>query len=177
MNSTNEFVTQLKGLITEQINNIHTAIPGEIVSVNALNGTVKVKPKASMSFSTGAKLDYPTLNNVPVVMPFSVNGNCSVVFPIHKGDQCLVIFSEQALETWRGTGNIGSQIKHGLSGAICLPGLMKTSPDDFVEAVNSDAVIIREGENSIKLSKSSITLTGEVYVQGNITIKGELKQA
>lgn len=168
-----DFVTQLKGMIKEQINNIHTAIPGEIQSVDASAGTVTVQPKGAMIFSTGEKLDYPVIEDIPVIMPLTVNGDASVVFPVHSGDQCLLIFSEQALETWRGTGTIGSQLKHSLAGALCLPGLMKATTEDFKEACNDNAVIIREGKSAIKITNDGVTVSTDGKV--DIESKGDTK--
>lgn len=171
----NDFVTQLKGLVKEQINNIHTALPGEIISVNTSTGLAKVKPKAQMRFTGGKVLDYPIISDVPLVFPFSPNSDAAIAFPVKAGDQCLIIFSEQSTEYWLGTGNLNSELKHGLSGAIAIPGLMKTVSEDFAEAVDNDCIIIRNKQSSITLSHASIALRGDVTVEGNIFINGEIK--
>ena len=43
-----DFVTEVKALVKEQINNMHTALPGEIVSIDKNAGLVSVKPKAQI---------------------------------------------------------------------------------------------------------------------------------
>ena len=57
-----DFVTEVKALVKEQINNIHTALPGEIVSVDIDTGLATVKPKAQMRFSNGTILEFPTIS-------------------------------------------------------------------------------------------------------------------
>lgn len=171
----NDFVTQLKTLVKEQINNIHTALPGEILSVDTERGLAQIKPKAKMRFTGGKTLDYPIISDVPLVFPFSASSDAAIAFPVKAGDQCLIIFSEQSIEYWLGTGDINSELKHGLSGAIAIPGLMRTVSDDFAEAVNNDCIIIRHKQSSITLSNATITIRGDVTVEGNIFINGEMK--
>lgn len=172
----NDVVTQIKALVKEQINNIHTALPGEILSVNTSNGLAKVKPKAQMRFSNGQKLDYPIITDVPIVFPFSANGDAAIAFPVQAGDQCLILFSEQAIEDWLGTGTINSELKHSLSGAICLPGLMRKVSSDFAEAVDNDAIIIRNKNSKISLLNASIAISGDVTIEGNLTINGTITE-
>ena len=38
-----DFVTEVKALVKEQINNMHTALPGEIVSIDKNAGLVSVR--------------------------------------------------------------------------------------------------------------------------------------
>ncbi len=171
-----DVVTEVKNLVKEQVNNIHTALPGEIVSVDVTTCRVTVKPKAQMRFSNGKVLDYPIISGVPVVIPQSPSSDAAIVFPVKKGDPCLLVFSEQALDYWFENGMTNSQIKHGLSGAIAILGLMKTPSSDFKDAVLNDKVIVRHGNASIALSNATITIRGDVTVEGNLLINGEVRQ-
>ena len=76
-------------------------------------------------------------------MPQSAISQSAIVFPVNVGDQCLLIFSEQALDYWFETGITAPQVKYGLSGAIAIPGLLRTQTDVFKEALERDAVIIK----------------------------------
>lgn len=170
-----DFVTEVKALVKEQINNIHTALPGEIISIDIDTGLATVKPKAQMRFSNGQVLEFPIINGVPVVMPQSPSTESAIVFPVSKGDQCLLIFSEQALDYWFENGMTNSQVKYGLSGAIAIPGLLRAQTDDFKEAIKQDAIIVKHKNNSITLSNAGIAIRGNVTVEGNLLINGELK--
>lgn len=171
-----EFVTEVKNLVKEQINNIHTALPGEFVSIDAATGLAQVRPKAQMKFSNGRILDFPIITGVPVVMLQSTKAGASICFPIKAGDQCLLIFSEQTLDSWLGIGNDTSHVKHGLSGAIAVPGLARAVSDDMKEAIESDSIIIRCNNSKITLSNDGIAIRGNVTVDGNLLINGEFSR-
>lgn len=170
-----DFVTEVKALVKEQINNMHTALPGEIVSIDKNAGLVSVKPKAQMQFSNGKTLEFPIINGVPIVMPQSAISQSAIVFPVNVGDQCLLIFSEQALDYWFETGITAPQVKYGLLGAIAIPGLLRTQTDVFKEALERDAVIIKHKNASITLSNAGIAIRGDISVEGNLLINGEIK--
>lgn len=171
------FVTELKNLVKEKINNVHTALPGEIVSIDDATGRVSVLPKAQMRFSNGKVLDFPLISGVPLVMPQSGVAGASVVFPVSPGDQCLIVFSEQSLDYWLENGMTNSHLKYSLSGAIAIPGLMKSITDDVREANKSGAIIIRNKNTKITVSQADITIRGNVSIDGNLLINGEIKTA
>lgn len=172
-----DFVTELKNLIKEKINNIHTAVPGEIVSIDNSTGRASVLPKAQMRFSNGKVLDFPVIPGVPLVMPQSSIAGASVVFPVFPGDSCLIIFSEQSLDYWLENGMTNSHLRYSLSGAIAIPGLMKSITDDVKEANSSKAIIIRNKNTKIAVSQADIAIRGDVRIDGNLLINGEIKTA
>jgi len=172
-----EFVAQLEALVKENINNIHTALPGQIVSVDTKTGLAVVLPKAQMKFSNGAVLDFPKISGVPLVFPFSSSADAEIAFPVKAGDQCLIIISEQALDYWLGVGETNTEIKFGLSNAIAIPGLMRSMTVGFKEANETDSIVIRAGNNQISLSKRIIAVRGDISVDGNLLITGEIKNA
>lgn len=186
--SLTKVVDQIKLAIKEQVNNIHTCLPGEIVSVDKRKGLVEVQPKAQMTFSNGTTLDFPIIAGVPLVFP--QGGDASITFPVKEGDQCLIVFSEQPLDYWFGEGEASPNVKHGLSGAIAIPGLMKEISDDFALALEKNEMIIRNGVSVVELSDKKITVSqnnteivvnkegiavrGDITVEGNLTINGTL---
>ena len=107
-----DFVDELKKLVKEQIHNIHTALPAEIVSIDGTTGRVCVKPKAQMRFSNGKIIDFPLISGVPLVMPQSGIAGAAIVFPVKSGDQCLLVFSEQSLDYWLENGMNIAQISY-----------------------------------------------------------------
>ena len=114
--------------------------------------------------------------NETVGMPQSTKAGASICFPIKAGDQCLLIFSEQTLDSWLGIGNDTSHVKHGLSGAIAVPGLARAVSDDMKEAIESDSIIIRCNNSKITLSNDGIAIRGNVTVDGNLLINGEFSR-
>lgn len=168
----NEFVSRIKQLIRKELNELHTAIPGEIIEVDGVNGRVSVKPNAKLTFSDGDILEYPILTDVPIVMP-CCNDEMAIAFPVHVGDHCLVVFSEQSIDDWLDVGTNSSNLKHDLSGAIAIPGLMKVVSEEQKDAISRGEIIIKNKSNQITLSKDAITIRGTVNVEGNLTLNGK----
>lgn len=168
-----DFVDELKKLVKEQIHNIHTALPAEIVSIDETTGRVCVKPKAQMRFSNGRIIDFPLISGVPLVMPQSGIAGAAIVFPVKSGDQCLLVFSEQSLDYWLENGMTNSHLKFSLSNAIAIPGLMRSVSEDIKTANQNDAIIIKNNNTQIMLSKSVIAMRGDVKIDGNLFINGD----
>ena len=56
-----EFVKSVKDSAKKAIQEIHTAVPAEIVSYNADLGMAVVQPKAQSKKPTGEMVDYPQI--------------------------------------------------------------------------------------------------------------------
>ena len=87
----------------------------------------------------------------------------------------MLIFSEQSLDYWQSSGVTSSEMKFSLSSAIAIPGLFARPAEDIGEAFKTDSIIIRNGSNKIGVSKEKIAITGDIELEGNLTIKGEIK--
>ena len=170
-----DFVDAIGGLVDERIAELHTALPAEIVEFNQDTNTVDVVPKAKMTLSSGETFEYPRINDVPVLFPCGMGNEAVIVYPVKKGDGCLLIFSEQSLDYWRSSGVMSSEMKFSLSSAIAIPGLFAKPSSDIGEAFETDSIIIRNGTNKIGISKEKITIKGDIELEGNLTINGELK--
>lgn len=171
-----DFIQAVNKIITDHISDIHTALPAEIVEFNQDDCSVDVIPKAKMTVSSGKQFDFPRINGVPILFPCGSSQNASIVFPVKAGDGCLLIFSEQALDYWRNSGMSSSELKFALSNAIAIPGLFAKPTLDIKEAVDTDSVIIRNGANKISLTGSKIAITGNIELDGNLTLTGEVKR-
>jgi hypothetical protein len=168
-----QFIGELEKLIDKHIGNIHTALPGEIVGFDTETCLASVQPKAQMHLTDGRILNYPVITGVPIVFPQS-GTDTAIAYPVKKGDGCLIIVSEQALDYWMDSGTTSSELKHDLTNAIAIPGLFRVPLEDVKEASKDDAVIIRKGVNKIKLTKANIAIRGDVSIEGNLTITKNL---
>jgi phage baseplate assembly protein gpV len=167
-----EFVEAIESIIEEHLNNIHTAVPATVLSIDTATGLLTVQPKAQLKVSEKT-VDYPIISGVPVVMPQSQSAGVEIAFPIAKGDSVLLVFSEQALDYWRDTGNDNVEIKYGLSNAIAIPGLAKSVSSTVKQATQNNEIIIKTQNNQITLSKSHIAIRGDIYIDGTLFINGE----
>lgn len=124
------FPEVLASLIESRLVDVHTMLPGQIESYDSAKQTVNVKITVQRRLvdedGTKTLVDLPPLQNVPVAFPRCAGG--WITFPLAKGDNVMVIFSERSLGQWMAKDN-GQQIDpqevtlHPLSGAVAVPGL------------------------------------------------------
>lgn len=120
---------QLLQRVASQIGfNIHVSLPGVIQKYNSGAQTVEVQPSIREKvIGEGGRvlfLDYPLLINVPVAFPQA--GGFSINFPVEQGDECIVIFSDLAIDNWWLKGSVQNPIeqrRHDLSDGMAILGL------------------------------------------------------
>jgi len=131
------------------LSNVHTSLPGIIVSFDPILNKASVQPALNKKFDTG-EMTMPILENVPIIFPSS--GNFSMTFPINVGDYVLLVFSERSLDLWK---SVGGQVtpndprKFSLSDAIAIPGLMPLTENSTND--NQDFVI-KFADSEIRIS-------------------------
>lgn len=86
----------LQSLINSRLIDVNTALPAVIVSYN--NGLARVAPVPKKRFADGDVLDYPIIPNVRVCWPSFSGGSAGIKGPVKPGDNCLLIFSQQAVD-------------------------------------------------------------------------------
>lgn len=89
-----EFARQLKAELSE----IHTCLPGKIISWDG--SLAVVKPAMPIALSSGDTLAPPSIVSVPVCFAVGLGGSAMVSVPLTAGDDVLLHFSEDALESW-----------------------------------------------------------------------------
>ncbi len=159
-----EFVQQIEETAKSVVYEIHTALPGKIISLNPQGATAQIKPCGKYLTREGKKLEYPILTEVPLVFPFSPAAGAGIAFPVNSGDSCLVIFSEMELDEWRSGAEAGAPLRFDLTSAMAIPGLLSSGQGILEKACAKNAVVIRgnlEVEGSI-VSSGDIT-GGKIY--------------
>lgn len=133
------------------LSNVHTSLPGIIVSFDPILNKASVQPALNKKFDTG-EMTMPILENVPIIFPSS--GNFSMTFPINVGDYVLLVFSERSIDLWK---SVGGQVtpndprKFSLSDAIAIPGLMPLTENSTND--NQDFVI-KFADSEIRISQN-----------------------
>ena len=190
------FVTAMRGLMTEQLSEVHTALPVRVTGVNYGAKTVTLESIVKNTRSSEDEIDYPTFEDVP----FMVNGGGTgrISFPIKAGDLGTVIFSERdpsnALQTSGETSSSSTFMQPCGLYPICFIPKIATGTDS-TEAVDSEKVVISNNKNTyasfdptgnisiwnsqgmkIDITTSGITITdgiGTLHLKGgNLTFKG-----
>lgn len=167
---------------------IRVALPGIIQSFDAEKCIATVQPAVTgaKSSSTGSisQESLPLLQDCPVVFPHG--GGVAMTFPIEEGDECLIIFADRCIDFWWQSGGVQHPVDdrmHDLSDAFVIPG--PTSCPRALSSVSTDSIQIRtdSGSQFIELTKSgnvnitspTITLNGNLQVNGRITSTGDVK--
>lgn len=171
-----ELVKAIEDLVKSCLNEIHTALPAEIVDFDAKECTATVHPKAKMVLTNGKIIDYPQITDVPVMFQQGAGRDVAVVFPVNKGDGCLLIISEQTLDMWKEEGEQYSEMKYSLSNAIALPGLFSKPPQDIRDAMEHDCIIVRNGETKLVVSKNHIGIDADVKIRGSLQVSGSVSE-
>lgn len=168
--------------------NIHVALPAVVQSYNSDAQTVEVQPtireRVIQPDGQISYIEYPLLVNVPVAFPQA--SGYSITFPISKGDECLVIFSDLSIDNWWLNGNVQNPVeqrRHDLSDGIAIFGIInqkklasKSKPDNNSMAIynSKNGVGITIGEDDGTIS-TMVTREGtkalETYSLSQIILK------
>ena len=113
--------------------------------------------------------------------------------PIKAGDDCLLIFSDRALDEYVKTGGIQrvtaesfrnvSPRHHDLTDPFCIPGL--TTAANAISNWNQDAIELRNTDRSVFMSiyadriegKGTLNWTGDMNITGTVAATVDVKAA
>jgi hypothetical protein len=123
------FQELLDAVIKSRLLEVHTAIPGKVVSYDEVTQTAEVAPvvqRAEPKEDGGNTLTpLPSIPNVPVQWPRGGRRN-GLLLPLSPGDHVLLVFSEAATGHWRASGELappGDLRRHSLGYPIAIPGI------------------------------------------------------
>ncbi len=174
--------SELRELIATELADVHTCLPGTVVSYDGRSAVVK--PAISKQLSSGDELPAPTIVSVPVCWPCGDvgGGQALISVPLKAGDAVLLHFSERSLENWLSgrDGVPGDPRMFDLSDAfatpVCRPGALQADPDSVT--VQYGGAVFRMGaggEVSIDTpAQVSITAGAGVAITGDVTVQGRI---
>lgn len=143
---------------------LHKAGPARVDSYDAQANTVTVTPVLWRQIPTDDG-DYvaealPQIPDVRIAWPRA--GGFGITLPIQKGDFVLLLFCDAPLGAWRQNGqpgDPGDPERHGLSGAVAIPGVF---PDkqNIVDASSTNMIIGKRGTPAaqIEITPSEVHL-------------------
>jgi hypothetical protein len=123
-NTTPSLEQVIKNAIEGRLNEVHTALPAQVLSYDPSNQTCSVQPSIQRKYSDGTLVKIPVINMVPVVHPRTADA--FVHLPIAPGDLVLLVFIERSIDIWKTTGGTPDPMdarKHHYSDAVAIPGL------------------------------------------------------
>ena len=151
-----ELIDEIKRLIDDTLASVHTAMPGVISGASGM--VASVKPSVTYKTSDGKSMAYPSIAGCPIVMPMSADGSIGVAFPVKAGDACMIVCCESTLSQWQ-SGNYQSGLRFGLSNAICVPCLLKSTPAAVEKARSKQAAILFSKKGEVLCGEDEITAT------------------
>lgn len=113
----------LRITIRDMLKQVHTGLPGKVVSFSATTQTAKVQPCIKRLWIDDGWLALPECVDVPVYFPGG--GGYVLTFPVAAGDSCLLVFAERAIDYWWEKGGVQepSEVRmHDLSDAFAFVG-------------------------------------------------------
>lgn len=163
---------------------VHTAMPGTIVSYDAGSRRASVQPllqRAYFDEDGNRQVErYPILPSVPVVMP----GNSSVglVWTVKPGDRVLIVFAEASLNQWLAQDSEGDPLderRHSLSDGVAIAGLGSsgTITDDVGDALVLHGDDIKLGSKDADKQAAHVpgVVDGLISVLSDPSVVGALK--
>jgi hypothetical protein len=140
--------TAMSEIVENRLKHVHTSMPGIIRSFNATLQTATVQPAIRRLFlDEKGWVALPQCVDVPVQFPGW--GDSVMTFPVNPGDECLLSFSERAIDFWwdKGGVQLPAELRmHDLSDAFALMGF--SSKGRAIPAFNTDAVEIRRRDGT-----------------------------
>jgi len=150
-------------------------MPGIIVSFDPDKQTAVVQPAIKRIFTEKGAVNLPVCVDVPVAFPGG--GDFFLTFPVKAGDECILGFSERAIDNWYASG--GSQAPaeyrlHDLSDGIAQVGL-NSQPKKLTSLQMTGAELrTRSRSTYIRLEDGTIYIKGNIIHEGNNTQTGNL---
>ena len=174
--SPNEVKTIIKGWMDSRVSNIHTSMPGRVVSYDPSTNRASVQPNGDYKSEDGRNIQYPIIHNVPIQFPMGQGGTAGITFPINAGDGCLLVFSETQNDDFLG-GNKGDSEdsrRHSLNDAIAIPGVYAGAAPSNVShpgdvCVFKGGTMLRISDGSVEIMGATLTVSGDV-IGGGISL-------
>lgn len=151
---------------------IHTLMPGKIVTYYPATQTADVQPMVKRPYwsdtdtpdgvtpGNKAYISYPLIPNVPVEFPGA--GGYILTFPVNAGDTCDIEFSEASLAEYLSTGQESEPVdvgRHKLAYAVCHPVFCPITPTADGAITGNDRVVLgTPGGVQIQITGANIIL-------------------
>ncbi len=154
-----ELTQEVKNNIADMIRDMHTMIPARVISFDPLKCEASILPYGKFKMPDNSLMDFPKLNEVPVYVIQGSEQTAVITYPIKPGDECIVMFAEQALDTWRTKAESQTDLKFDLSNAIAIIGMFSRPTPLIKEACEDNSLIIEKDGERLRLKK------GETYIR------------
>lgn len=156
----------IRDAISAMLLSVHTCIPGKITKVKG-NNRVDVQPLLQRKYLTGAIVNLPNVQDVPVFVPRGTDYWFKA--PVAVDDLGILLICERSLDRWKVNANKGEPIDpkdnriFSLTDGIFLPGLYgfdNQLPGDPADMIlhNRLAEIFLKKNGTFKITNGTVEL-------------------
>jgi hypothetical protein len=147
--------------IEARLKEVHTCLPGIVQKFDPTTQTATVQPAIQRIFIDKGPVKLPLCVDVPVQFP--AGGDFVLTFPVHANDECLLVFSERAIDFWwdRGGVQLPAEYRmHDLSDAYAIVGV--SSRKRFLSNFNASGAELRtrNGSTFLRIDGSNVYVGG-----------------
>jgi len=139
-------------ILNSRLLDVHTAMPGKVVSFDASAQTIVVQPliKNVVKAPDGTETieSYPEIRSVPVLYPRA--GGFIIAWPLAADDAVTILFNEWSIDQYLEKGTEDHPVdldRHKFSGAVALPMGPYKASNTISETI--DALMIGEDGGAI----------------------------
>lgn len=136
--------------IASALKDVHTSLPGVIVSFNKDKQTAQVQPLIKRIFYEKGAVNLPVCVDVPVHFP-KAGGFC-ITMPVKAGDECFLCFFERAIDNWFANGGVQEPSEyrlHDYSDGYAIVGLSNSR--ESIVNFNATDVEIRSLDRATRI--------------------------
>lgn len=102
-------MVQQREVIQRMLAEINTVIPGVINDFFPATQTVSATPAVQKKVILDGEAHYltaPLITDIPLLFPFASVAGFALTIPVRRGDPCLLVFSQRAIDFWHLNGGI-----------------------------------------------------------------------
>jgi hypothetical protein len=150
--------TAIKDLVKGMLANVHTCMPGKIISYDPTKQKASVKPLLKRTYIDGQEMPFPVITEVPIVFPRA--GSAGLILPVNPGDFVLLLFSERTMDQWLSKGTEATTLverQFSINDAIAIPGLFPFT-ESGISTGNADVELVFNNQKIIIKANGNIEL-------------------
>lgn len=165
-NPVNRQSSAIEALFEKRLEDLHTAIPARVDSVDYSTGYITAQPLVKARYSLNKYNEYPPIGDIPPLFP-NDGYDAFITMPLKVGATVLILFSERdpssTLESNGMSTVVGDFSKVmglypiGWLTLATLPRAKEFSPTDIV--INNDKVKVNLTPNSVVITNQNGTIT------------------
>lgn len=171
--------TLIREAIESHMLDVHTALPCRIETFDATTQRANVKPEVKrvvrQADGTRVAESLPVIPDVPVM--FFSGGGFFISLPLQPGDTGMLVFCESSIDAWRSQNqdvDPADARRHGLSGAVFVPGL-RVRNDSLGTTETDKLAIARLGSSAgLDVSNTGVRI-GRIFASEGIGLGDTIK--